>query len=288
VVGRVYVSTACLAGGDDVLQTLDVYAQANLRNIELGATHSYRDGLEAQLLKKHDLNLILHSYFPPPCERIAVNLASQDAAILERSRKQINRSIDFCQVLGTDFFSFHSGFRVEPDEHYRFKANGSAAPYETAFATLVESVKEINSHAEAKGIRVAIENHGMPEEDLSRGENLTYLLCEAWEFERLWEAVLSDNVGMLLDLGHLKLASQSLGFDREEFMDRVKEKVFSIHVHDNNGRADEHREINEESWCLQVLRDRWFPGAKIVTESRGLTIDQILEQVRLLENSVGQ
>ena len=288
MVSSVYISTACLAGGDDVLTTLDAYAQANLKNVELGATHSHRDDLEPQRLRKFGFNLIAHNYFPPPPERIAVNLASQDATVLERSRKQIKRSIDFCQVLGTGFFSFHSGFRVDPDDAYRLKANGSAAPYERAFATFVESVKEINGHAQEKGIRIAIENHGMPEKDLSRGENLTYLLCEASEFEKLWEAVPSDNVGMLLDLGHLKVASRSLGFDRDEFIDRVKEKVFSVHVHDNNGRADEHREINEESWCLKVLGSRCFPEVKIVTESRGLSMDQILEQVRLLEKALNQ
>jgi sugar phosphate isomerase/epimerase len=287
-VNSVYASTACLAGGDDVLQTLDVYAQANLKNVELGATHSYRDGLEPHRFRRYGFNLIPHNYFPPPSERIVVNLASQDATILERSRRQIKRSIDFCQALGTDFFSFHSGFRLEPDEHYRLRANGSAAPYEAAFATFVESVKEINSHAQEKGVRIAIENHGMPEKDLSRGKNLTYMLCEAWEFERLWAAVPSANVGMLLDLGHLKLASQSLGFDKEEFLDRVKERVLSVHVHDNNGRADEHGEVTEGSWCLDVLSRGCFSDIKVVTESRGLSIDRIVAQVRLLEKTLSK
>jgi sugar phosphate isomerase/epimerase len=287
-VSRVYVSTACLAGGNDVLQTLDVYAKAKLKNIELGATLSYRDGMEPHLFKRYGFDFIVHNYFPPPRERIIVNLASQDAAILQRSRRQSKDSIDFSHALGLDLFSVHAGFRIEPDENFRFELNGPVAPYDPAFDTFVASVKEINAYAQAKGIRIAIENHGMPERDLSHGRNLAYMLCEAWEFERLWAAVPSANVGMLLDLGHLKVASRSLGFDKEDFMDRVKEKVFSIHVHDNNGRADEHKEVGEGSWCLDVLRRACFPRAKVVTESRELSVKQIAEQVRLLENTLSK
>jgi sugar phosphate isomerase/epimerase len=285
-VSRVYVSTACLAGGSDVFRVLDAYAAAGLRTVELGATLGYLDGMEPHLFKRYGFDFIVHSYFPPPRERIVVNLASQDAAVLDRSRRQIKGSIDFCHALGVDCFSFHAGFRVEPDENFTFKEDGSAVAYDVAFETLVESVKEINAYALSKGVRIAVENHGMPEKELTHGKNLTYMLCEAWEFERLWEAVPSNNIGMLLDLGHLKVASQSLGFDKEDFVDRVKERVLSVHVHDNNGRADEHREVTEKSWCLDVLRRGGFANARVVLESRGLSIDQILEQVRLLEKAL--
>lgn len=283
---RIYVSTACLAGGNDVFRVLDAYDAAGLENVELGATLSYRDGLEPQLFKRYGFNFILHNYFPPPQEKIVVNLASQDATILQRSRQQIRRSIDFSYALGLDFFSVHAGFRIEPNENFRFEVNGPVVPYDLAFDTFVESVKEVNAYAQAKGIRIAIENHGMPECDLSLGRNLTYMLCEAWELERLWSAVPSDNIGMLLDIGHLKVASQSLDFDRENFIDRVKEKVLSIHVHDNNGKADEHKEIDEDSWCLKVLGRGYFSESKIVLESRGLSINRIVEQVRLLKRSI--
>jgi sugar phosphate isomerase/epimerase len=259
---------------------------AGLKNVELGATLSYRDGLEPKLFKRYGINFILHNYFPPPRERIVVNLASQDAAILQRSRRQCKASIDFSHALGIDFFSVHAGFRIEPDENFRFDFSGPVAPYEPAFDTFVESVKEIDAYAQSKGIRIAVENHGLPERDLSRGRNSAYILCEAWEFERLWAAVPSANVGMLLDLGHLKVAAQSLGFDREDFVDRVKEKVFSIHVHDNNGRDDGHGAVGEGSWCLDVLGRGYFSGAKVVTESRWLSVKQIAEQVQLLEKTL--
>lgn len=269
-----------------MLHTLGAYAAAGLKNVELGATHSYLEGLEATVLKQFGLDFIVHSYFPPPREKFVVNLASQDDATLERSRKQIQRSIDFCQALGTDYFSFHSGFLVDPDEDFRFRAKGRAAPYERAFSTFMESLREIDSYAKQRGIRIAVENHGMPEQDLTDGKNMTYMFCEAWEFERLWETLPSRDIGMLLDLGHLKVAAQSLGFDREEFIDRVRRSVLSIHVHDNDGRADEHREVRDDSWCLDVLRRGGFSNARVVLESRGLAIDRIMVQVRLLQNAL--
>lgn len=284
---RVYVSTACLAGGSDVFQVLDAYAAAGLKNVELGATLSYRDGLEPGLFKRYGFNFIIHNYFPPPRERVVVNLASQDADVLRRSRQQCKASVDFCRALDVDFFSVHAGFRIEPDDNFNFDLSGPVAPYEPSFDTFVASVKEIDAYAQAKGVRIAIENHGMPERDLSRGRNLAYMMCEAWEFERLWSAVPSANVGMLLDLGHLQVAAGSLGFDKEDFIDRVKGKVFSLHVHENNGRVDEHKEVGEGSWCFDVLGRGFFPGAKVVTESRGLSVERIVEQVRILEKALG-
>ncbi len=284
-VNSVYASTACLAGRNDVLRVLDAYAKAGLKNVELGATHTFNDNLNPQLFRQYGFNLITHNYFPPPRQQIVINLASQDATILEQSQQQVKQSIDFCYKTGIDFFSFHPGFRIEPDENIKFKANASATPYETAFTTFVESLKEIDAYARGKGVRVAVENHTMPEKYISHDENLPYLFCEAWEFETLWKAVPSDNIGILLDLGHLKVASRSLGFDKEEFIDRVKDKVISIHVHDNNGRADQHREVTKDSWCLNALRKGCFPHAKVVTESRELSIDRIIAQVQLLEKT---
>jgi hypothetical protein len=63
----------------------------------------------------------------------------------------------------------------------------------------------------------------------------------------LWRRVGSRNVGMLLNLGRLKVISYWMGFERDEFVSRV-EKVFAVHIHENNGLEDQHLRLDEASW----------------------------------------
>ena len=221
-------------------------------------------------------------------EPFIVNLASPDPAVLSRSREHIKQAIDFCHSLGIKLFSFHAGFRADPDEKFGFPQDCPVAPYYAAFTTFAESIDIINAYAQPRGIKIAIENNVLAESNVTNGRNKFLLLCEAEEFDRLWERIASDsdNVGMVLDLGHLKVTSHWLNFDRYQFINRVKDRVFALHVHENNGQVDEHRELDENSWCLEVIGRDDFNRLPIVLESHKLTIGQIRQQVNLIEKFV--
>ena len=200
----VYVSTTCLARGGNIFEVLETYTKAGLSHVELGASHKYVDGLSPAEFKQYGFNFMVHHYFPPAKEPFIVNLASQDSMILKRSKEQINRSIKFCHSLGIKLFTLHAGFRVDPDNKLHFPKEQPITPYETAFNTFVESVDEINSYAQQMGVRIAIENNVLSDYNVIDGQNPFLLLCEADEFERLQQKIPSANVGILLDLGHLK------------------------------------------------------------------------------------
>ncbi|MBA7684778.1 endonuclease 4 [subsurface metagenome] len=296
----IYVSTSCLINGDNVFDVLQSYARVNLEHVELGCSHRYIDDLAPAKFEPYDFTFIAHHYFPPPAEPFIVNLASPDPAVLSRSREHIKQAIDFCHSLGIKLFTFHAGidfpvliylpfhagFRADPAEKFRFPQDCPVAPYETAFTTFAESLDAINSHAQQRGIRIAIENNVLAEYNVIDGQNKFLLLCEAEEFDRLWERIASDNVGMVLDLGHLKVTSHWLNFDRYQFINRVKDRVFALHVHENDGQVDEHRELDENSWCLEVIGRNNFNRLPIVLESHKLTIGQIRQQVSLIEKFV--
>jgi len=284
----IYVSTSCLINGSNVFDVLKTYAQANLKYVELGSSHRHVAGLSPAQFRQYDFNFIVHHYFPPPPEPFIVNLASQDPAILSQSKEHTKRAIEFCHSLGIKLFTFHAGFRADPDEKLTFPQDRPVIPYETAFATFIESVEEINSYAQQQGIKIALENNVLSEYNLVNGQNRFLLLCEAEEFERLWERISSTNVGIVLDLGHLKVTSRWLNFDRYQFIDKVKERVFTIHVHENNGQRDEHKELNETSWCLAVIGRSGFSKLPIVLESTKLTIQEIMQQVSLMEKVLGK
>ena len=284
----IYVSTSCLINGSNIFDVLKTYAQAGLKYVELGSPHEYISSLSPASFKQYDFNLIAHHYFPPPRESFIVNLASQNPVILSQSQVHIERAIEFCHHVGIRLFTFHAGWRADPDVKFRFPQDSLVVPYDTAFSTFIESMDKINSYAQQRGVKIAIENNVLSEYNVVDGQNRFLLLCKADEFERLWERIPSANVGILLDLGHLKVTSHSLNFDRYQFIERVKDRVFALHVHENGDRLDEHRVLDETSWCLEVIGRSGFRKLPIILESTKLSVKQITQQVNLMKEVLGE
>ena len=253
-----YYSTSCLSERYSFSQVLDIYSESGIKNVELGVCNE--PDIDLNILKNYDFNYIVHHYFPPPKNPFIINLASQNEQIRDKSVVQIIKSIDFCTDFGINLFSFHAGFRIDPEVNFKFAPDPDNIPdYETSFNTFKESVLEIVDHAErsGSGVKVAIENNVIQEHNLVDGENKLLLMCELWEFERLFNEIRSDNLGILLDLGHLKINSNILNFDADEFISRLRNKTFAVHLHENNGRVDQHRCTKEGNWVLDMV-DKYF------------------------------
>jgi sugar phosphate isomerase/epimerase len=98
-------------------------------------------------------------------------------------------------------------------------------PYEEAYEAFSRSLEEILSFAREHGIGIAVEN--------LEHKNDAYMMIRPEEFSRLQENF--PELGVLLDLGHLKIASRRLGFRIEDFIYCVKDRVSGIHLHENDG-----------------------------------------------------
>ena len=118
-------------------------------------------------------------------------------------------------------------------------------------------------------IKIGIENNVLAEYNLVNGHNEFLLMCEAWEYIKLFNEINSKRIGILLDLGHLNITSNTLKFDKNEFIKKFKNRVFAIHIHENNGKKDEHRKINRDDWSVSVIK-KYFSKREIpiVLESK--------------------
>ena len=256
----IYVSTSCLSNKYNFQQTLDIYSKLDIKNVELGVCKDSTLDV-TKLIKKYNFNYIVHHYFPPPKKPFIINLASQDKQIHGKSIDQMIKSIDFCADLNIDFFSFHAGFRIDPDINLKFNFN-NIPEYKNSFNIFKESVEKIVDYAERRCVKVAIENNVLSEYNLVDGQNKLLLMCELWEFERLFSEINSKNLGVLLDIGHLKVTANLLKFDANKFIGKLKDKIFAVHVHENNGRLDEHKCIREGDWSLGIV-DSYFKNKNI-------------------------
>lgn len=154
-----------------------------------------------------------------------VNVAWTNSGLREESLKQLRQSIEFTYDVGADLITVHPGWQDMfgyryPDEAYKLAVAGHC---------------EVAEVAAEHGVKMAIENMppGWP------------VFCDKPESARtLLEAIDRENVGLTLDIGHANI----LGDDAiAEFITTLNDKILIVHIHDNDGKRDQHRAIGEGS-----------------------------------------
>ena len=283
-----YVSTSCLRHGH-TLAKIAAYQAAGFDNIELGASEHYIRGITRAF--DHDqmdhINFIVHHYFPPSSQPFVVNLASPDSRVLSRSRRQVRRSLRFCAEHHMPLFTVHAGFAIDPDLHMRFdRTTVLSRSYEAAFQTFIESMTMMSDYATSLNIGLAVENNVVAQNNFIDAKEQYILLASANEFLRVWEALAPRDVGILVDLGHLKVSANTLGFDRDQFLHAVEHRVRAFHVHDNNGSLDQHNCVSPDSWATQVVANPAFQEVPITLECMSESISELQQQVALLYAAV--
>lgn len=249
---KLFFSTVCLSHHMEYTEALERYEEAGLDRIELGYCQD-ADASPGALAADPAVEAICHNYFLPDEPRF-INLASGDEDVRAWSIGYVERAIDFCAEHGVDLYSFHGGFRVDPAPGPIF--DGEPIPREEAFANFLEGVEEVASYAADRDVTLGIENNVVEQHHLDGGENRTLLFCRPGDFERLFDAIDAPNVGLLLDLGHLRVASTTLGFDPGGF-GGLSDRLVGVHLHDNDGDADRHRPPGPEGWAAGYY-DEWL------------------------------
>jgi sugar phosphate isomerase/epimerase len=270
----IYTSTSCLRG-HSYTETLEEYERAGIEAVELGYCPDESLVLE-EVVDEYPFDLIAHNYFRPVPNEFIINLSSTDDEILRRSISYVREGIEFCSRHGIDRYTFHSGFRVDPDENLRFEAK-EAPSASSCMETFVDSLERILPYAEERGVSVAVENNVVGSKHVVGGEPAV-LLADTEEFEEFLERV---DVDVLLDVGHLKVASETLGFDRESFLELVGPHVSNVHLHTNDGNGDDHRPVEPGDWAFDVWQ-RFADDATTTVEARFDDVGTLASHLRIL------
>jgi sugar phosphate isomerase/epimerase len=120
--------------------------------------------------------------------------------------------------------------------------------------------------------------------NLVEGRNLLLLLAEPREFTRLFAEIHDDLLGVLLDLGHLRVTAKTLGFDKADFIEAVAPTIGGFHLHDNDGDSDQHLPVQAGSWALSVLVQERFNGRPVVVEAKFEGAAELAKHCLWLEN----
>ncbi len=238
----------------DVLRQCE---ENGIYSVELSAPHPYEplEKVRELLLEyRHKgFRFTIHNYFPPQQRDFVLNIASLDDNIRSQCRNLVGEALKLARDIESPIYGIHMGYLADGDADsrgiFQFKPekNSRSLCLKQMTAFIKDTTKEISN-----GMILILEN-------LFPGRTGNFSLgCTFEEIKKIMSLV-PDQVGLLLDLGHLNISSQVLGFDKYVFLDKyvaeLGDRIHEIHLSENNGLEDEHLPLKEDSWQLKVLEN---------------------------------
>jgi sugar phosphate isomerase/epimerase len=235
-------SELCLIGGD-VGENVDAMIGRGAENIELMLDGQgwelfqlRMEGLARSLLERK----VGYSVHVPVWD---VNLTSESSYIREAALESYRQSIVFASMIGASHVVLHPGARS--DRHFSASlARGRAR----------EALSALADFNKAYGRLLLVENIGSPESSIfSQEEYAEFLSGQPPEF------------GYIVDVGHAFLN----GWDIPALIGSIKDRLFALHLHDNDGKLDAHLPLGEGAID--------WPGIFEAVRKSGRELDLILE-----------
>ena len=250
----IYLST----GGFNSLSGAEVaarFVENKITNIELSGGRAQENQQEKLTDLSSSCRFQVHNYYPPPQNSFVLNLASFDEKIASLSIEHIHRAIDLSQKLGSKFYCFHAGFLLDPQVNELGKqfTKVELNSREYARELFTNRVNQVSKFAKSKDIMILLENNVISSENIKRFRTNPFLMTDYNETIEIMNST-DDNVGLLIDVAHLKVSSQSEGFCKNKYLDSTREYTFAYHFSDNDGKSDTNDVVESDSWFWPFVR----------------------------------
>ena len=282
---NLFVSTTFLADNKSLKEALTICNENDINGLELGSNHCHENNYDYCL--DFDFRYLVHNYFPIPEKSFVINIASNNDEIVNRSITQIKKSIDFCQKIGAELYTFHPGFLTDPmgsnknKKNYDFQWDEKQLKdnnYNIALERMYKSIDIILEYAIIKNTNISIETEG----SVSKKNHL--LMQTPIEYQKFIQHYSSSDIGINLNIGHLNLAANSFSFDRMEFVEIIADYVVAMELSHNEGVEDDHLPLKEVGWYWDLIFDERFIDKPKILEFRNTDISAICENIKLIKN----
>jgi sugar phosphate isomerase/epimerase len=143
-----------------------------------------------------------------------------------------------------------------------------------AWEQTIKSLKEVNTYAVERGIRVGCENR----------EKLEELPLDD-DFPSLFEALGAETAcGYWHDSGHAKI-KESMGLlNHREHLAQNAARLLGFHLHDVNDKGKDHQAIGAGCIDFDMVSSFWRPEHLLTLElSPRVTVEEVVESKRLVE-----
>lgn len=244
----IFVST----GGESrriATETALHYYDNGISSVELSGG-MYSSDFEKQLLSMpDDMHLQLHNYYPPPEQPFVFNLASIDPDISKLSINHVRQAIRLASLVDRPIYSFHAGFRIDPrvSELGRQLGRHNLLSRDKSLDLFGDRITTLAEEASHEGVTLLVENNVINKKNLELYGEDPLLLTHPDEIDWFMERSPS-NVGLLLDVAHLKVSANTRSFDMVLAHEKLKGWIKGYHLSDNDGSADTNHPVTEDSW----------------------------------------
>lgn len=257
-------------------------SKRNITNIELSGGIA-KDNQEKEILDlTSNCSFQVHNYYPPPKNPFVLNLASFNEDIGRLSFEHIIRAIDLSEKLGCKFYSFHAGFLIDPDVNDLGKQFSKTRlnDRDSAKKIFSDKVNQISRYAKKKGIMILLENNVLSFANLDRFGTNPFLMTDHLETIELMNST-DGNVGLLVDVAHLKVSSNIEGFCKYEYLESTRDFTFAYHLSDNDGKSDTNEAVTTNSWFWPFVRkDLNYYSLEVY----GQNLEVLTQQIELTES----
>lgn len=229
-----------------------------------------------------DVKFQIHNYFPPPADPFVLNLGTLDDLIGQRSIDHVELALRWCQELGADRYSFHAGFLLDP----KVDQLGKRIPSQDLFdrdksiEVFVHRVTRLAKVAERAGVQLMIENNVLSAKNAREFSTNPLLMTDPQECKAIMQKM-PDNLGLLIDVAHLKVSANSLAFEPSLMFDLCRERIAGYHLSDNNGLEDSNKPFTEDAWFWPHLDSN---VDYYTVEVYGCAPDELVQQVHLIQS----
>jgi sugar phosphate isomerase/epimerase len=250
----IYITTG---GFSDInaAQVTGNYLQSGITNIELSAG-KYCPDIESMLeVYKDRCSFILHNYFPVPEVPFVLNLASLNDEVFSTSYEHIRSAVAMASRLGSKYYSFHAGFLLDPKPSELGQRIGKQAFFDRdqAVEQFVQAVNSLAKLAATQNVQLLIENNVCSPRNFEHFQADPFLLSDPNGVDELFQH-LEPEVGMLLDVAHLKVSANTLGYHTDKFVAQCHELIGAYHLSDNCGTVDSNQPFDEASYFWEYLK----------------------------------
>ncbi len=267
------------------LKSSEVLIERGVKAIELSAGEFVEDQISRLKPLSKNIEFQVHNYFPPPRSPFVLNLASTDNEIASQSMKHVEHAMRFAIELGNPRYSFHAGFLFDPKVNELGSNISRQAIKNKKECTQIfkERVHNIADRARDLGVQLLIENNVLSRSNFTSFGTNPFLMASPDEIIDVMKEM-PGNVGLLMDVAHLKVTSRTLGFDASAAMEKCARYTCGYHLSENDGISDLNAPIQPKSWFWRHLE----PSINYVSiEVKGVTVLEILQQRKLAHQMLG-
>jgi sugar phosphate isomerase/epimerase len=182
-----------------------------------------------ELAESYDMSLTYHAPFRD------WNLGSFNDASRRAAVQQVKETLDDAATAGAGAVVVHGG---------SVRAHYPARVREKAYNNAVRSLSECASYAAEVGIPLCLENQPISE------TKERYTITPD-DLHRLLTHIDADPevLGVTLDVGHATMN----GYDWRAFVDQFGNRITVVHLHDNDGTADQHEPLPDYDPIVKTI-----------------------------------